>query len=73
MLYQALDAARLSLKDIMLAEDFEIPFNNGIKYGETITNHVEILTLKGKKTRKYFHIIITRLDNGMYELVSYIS
>lgn len=29
-------------------------------------------TLKGRPTRKYFHAVITRLDSGRYELVTYV-
>jgi hypothetical protein len=31
-----------------------------------------IVELKGRKTRKYFHVVICRLDCGRYELVTYV-
>jgi len=31
-----------------------------------------IVSLKSKPTRKYFHVVITRLDSGRYELVTYV-
>jgi len=31
----------------------------------------EILYLKGKPTKKFFHVIITRFENGLYETVCY--
>lgn len=63
------------LKDkVVLVDDFRSPFEyGGISYDTSKETHVEIATIKGKKTRKYFHVIITRLDNGMYELISYAS
>jgi hypothetical protein len=64
----------LEKNDIVLVEDFFVTYCfGGIKYNEVRTEHFEIETIKGKKTRKYYHIIISRLDNGRYELVSYAS
>lgn len=43
-----------------------------VAYGQTLSANFEILTLKGKPTRKWYHIVIYRMDNGSYELVTYI-
>ena len=59
---------------IVLVDSFRSPFEyGGIPYDTSKETHVEIETIKGKKTRKWFHVIITRLSNGTYELVSYAS
>lgn len=59
---------------IVLECDYRSSYSTGgINYGETSRTHWEIVSIKGKKTRKYFHVIITRMDNGKYELVSYAS
>jgi hypothetical protein len=64
----------LEKNNIVLVEDFIVRYCfGGIKYNEVRTEHFEIETIKGKKTRKYYHIIISRLDSGRYELVSYAS
>lgn len=71
---ECLDQVGLELNGVILAEDFREKYMyGGIPYGTVKENHVEILQLKGKKTKKWLHIIITRMDNGMYELVNYIS
>ena len=44
----------------------------GIPYGQVAVRHEPIKTLKGRKTGKYFHMIITRMESGRYELVNYI-
>jgi hypothetical protein len=63
------------IKDqVVLIEDFREEYSfGGIRYNEVSCIHKEIETIKGKKTRKYYHIIISRLDSGRYELVSYAS
>lgn len=45
---------------------------DGVKYGEVKTADAEVATIKGKNTRRWFHVTITRFDhNGMYEVVCY--
>ena len=73
-LSECLDQVETELCGVLLAEDFREKFAyGGISYGTTKENHVQILELKGKRTKKWLHIIITRMDNGTYELVNYIS
>ena len=49
------------------------PFNNGgLAYGTTKKAHYELESLKGKKTKKYFHVTIFRKENGRYEMTCYI-
>lgn len=43
-----------------------------LAYGTTRAHHFELLTLKGKQTRKWFHVTLYRTDGGRYEMVSYI-
>lgn len=48
-------------------------FKDGhLAYGQTRGYNFEIFTLKGRPTRKWFHISIYRLDSGRYELTTYI-
>jgi hypothetical protein len=44
-----------------------------VHYGQTMEDHRELASLKGKGTRKYAHASIYRLETGRYELVSYIA
>lgn len=41
-------------------------------YGETRSVNVELDTLKGKPTKKWFHVSIYRMDSGRYELTTYV-
>lgn len=48
-------------------------FNAGpINYGQTRSHTFEISTLKGKPTRKGFHVTIYRMESGRYELTTYV-
>jgi hypothetical protein len=48
-------------------------FNAGhLPYGATRSFHFELLTIRGKQTKKFFHVTIYRLDSGRYELTTYI-
>jgi hypothetical protein len=59
---------------IVLVEDFREEYSfGGIRYNEVSRIHKEIATIKNRATKKYYHIIISRLDSGRYELVSYAS
>ena len=54
------------LTAVSVAYDEIIPiFYGGIGYGETHRMHIETA---GRKT---LHVIVTRMDTGRYELVSY--
>ena len=46
-------------------------FCEGLKYNQVGTSNMEILTLKGKKTQKWCHVVIERLDSGRYEPIMY--
>lgn len=50
----------------------EIYDRGHVAYGTTHSFNFEIKTLKGKPTRKWFHVVIYRLDSGRYELTTYI-
>lgn len=76
MLSNALNAALLhavnSRAAISTPEVYEA-FSDGIKYGETREGHFPIEALKGKATKKAFHVTIYRMDQtGTYELTCYI-
>ena len=72
---QALDGIEkhLAQKQIILGSDLREPFMyGGIPYGTHKEAHYPIQTIKGKATKKYFHITLTRLDSGRYEPVFYV-
>jgi hypothetical protein len=48
-------------------------FFQPISYGTTAYDHRELLTYKGRNTKKYAHASIYRMETGRYELTSYIS
>lgn len=62
----------LDEKQIVLDGELAEPFQyGGITYGTHKEGHYPILTIKGKPTKKYFHVILTRMDSGTYEPVFY--
>lgn len=75
---QALEAIRneLEKRGIVLAEtnrDWLDSFVfGGLAYGQDREVHAEIETIKGKKTFKFAHAHIWRLDSGRYEWLVYI-
>lgn len=48
-------------------------FISPVSYGQTIQDHRELATLKGKGTRKWAHFAIFRLETGRYELTSWLA
>lgn len=48
-------------------------FVSPVSYGQTLQDHRELASLKGKGTRKYAHASIYRMENGYYELVSWLA
>ena len=44
----------------------------GLAYGQSKEAHAEIETLKGKRTHKFAHASIYRMESGRYELTVYI-
>lgn len=64
-----LTAAQIVLNTTAWADKI---FERGhIAYGHTHSFDFEIATLKDRKTRKWFHVVIVRLDSGRYELNTY--
>ena len=47
-------------------------FDGGVSYGQTVSRSFELLEYKGKKTKKYAHCVIYRMESGRYELTSYV-
>lgn len=43
-----------------------------LSYGQVRRADFSIDSIKGAKTKKFFHAIITRLDTGRYELLTYV-
>jgi hypothetical protein len=41
-------------------------------YGQARTGAFAIARLRGRPTKKFFHVTIYRLDRGRYELVTYV-
>ena len=63
---------KIDLSDESKTQLWERYAFDGIRYGEVKTGDVEVAAIKGKKTRKWFHVTITRFDhNGFYEVVCY--
>ncbi len=74
-LHEALAGIKKHLEEeqIVLDGELEKPFEfDGIPYGTHKEGHYPILTKKGKPTKKYFHVTLTRMDSGMYEPVFYV-
>ena len=72
----ALDICRVNLQEsrgVLVNPDAiaEVFMMGGMRYDEVRRESFELATLKGKNTRSWFHIVITRLDSGRYESVSY--
>jgi len=74
-LHAAIDyiESQIAANGILPAEDWKDKFSyGGISYGDTKNSDFEIETIKGKKTRKYGHVTITRTDGGVYEPIFYV-
>lgn len=74
-LSEALDGIEKHLEEnkIVLDADLREPFMyGGIPYGTHREGHYPIQTIKGKATKKYFHVTLTRMDSGTYEPVFYV-
>lgn len=69
-LSDCLDSARKDCEDNKIVLVNQIDNFEPMAYNTIQRKSFEINTIKGKKTRKYYHIIISRLD-GRYELVNY--
>ena len=55
------------------AEKIEEVFQfGGLNYDCHKEAHAEISLIKGKRTRKFFHVTIWRLSSGTYEVNTYI-
>ena len=48
-------------------------FVSPVSYGQTMSDHRELASLKGRKTKQWAHATIYRMETGRYELVSYIA
>jgi hypothetical protein len=43
-----------------------------LHYNDTRRASFPVLSLRDKPTRKFFHVVICRLDSGRYELTTYV-
>lgn len=46
---------------------------NPVNYGQTLQKNFALLTVRGRSTRRAFHVNIYRMDSGRYELNAYVS
>lgn len=72
---QALQACKdyLTKEKAVSTELEDFLHTGGIGYGQTWRGHFHLSSLKGKNTRKYFHVSIYRMESGRYELTRYIG
>ena len=66
--------ARVHRAGGVFADDAEemYMFISPVHYGQTAYDHRELVSLKGRKTTRCANFAIYRMDNGTYELTSYI-
>jgi len=53
-------------------ENICLAFNGGVSYGQTVSRSFELMDYKGKKTKKYAHLSLYRMESGRYEKTSYV-
>lgn len=75
-LRETLDALAIEIihDGIILPEGIEIHDEftfGGINYNERKAAHYPIVSIKGRNTRKYLHVVISRTDDGRYEGLQY--
>lgn len=72
---QALEAVREELKrvDATVADEswLDVFTFDGIPYETKKEAHGELITFRGKPTRKWAHLTIYRMDSGRYEWTLY--
>ena len=73
---QAIDAAveRADRDGAVLSKPTEIwnLCQEPLFYGQYRQGDFQLDTLRGRGTKKYFHVVIYRLDSGRYELTAYV-
>lgn len=47
-------------------------FSGGVSYGQTVSRSFELVTIKGKSTKKWAHVTLYRMESGNYELTAYV-
>ena len=68
----ALSGAIANAAELDLQEHTLDRLNSYMNYEETKEVHCPILAIKGKPTKKWYHIVIYRMSSGRYELTNYI-
>lgn len=70
---EAISAVREKMEcDKVVSSDFDNFLFGSIPYGQTQRFGFEINSIKGRKTRKYLHLVLYRMESGNYELIYYI-
>jgi hypothetical protein len=73
---QAIDGAvaEADSKRVLLARPSDVwsMCQEPLYYTQTRQGHFEIELLKDRPTKKFFHVVIYRMNSGTYELVTYI-
>lgn len=67
--------ANLADKGAVLAKDeseVASAFDGGVSYGQTVSRSFELVSLKGKATKKGAHVSLYRMESGRYELTDYV-
>lgn len=53
-------------------EDIQECGNEPISYNQSCRFDFPLASYRGRSTRKYFHAVIARLDDGRYEVLAYV-
>jgi hypothetical protein len=69
---QILDELAIRLRNAEAEVAEQVELNEHIGYEQTYRRSFKLERLKGKATRKFFHVSIYRLSSGNYELTAYI-
>jgi hypothetical protein len=62
----------LSTNKVDCSEFQNYLFTGGVAYGTRQDWHFEVERINGRFTKKWFHFIVERLENGRYELIQYL-
>lgn len=67
-----LTAARAVPEELDYFSQAHKSFVVGVPYGGQSQAHCELVSLRGKPTRKWAHAVVERFETGRYELTFYI-
>jgi hypothetical protein len=73
----ALDAVKIvtACQSVLLHHpgDVDMMADEPLNYGHTRRGSFSIELLRNRRTRKYLHVVLYRMDSGRYELTTYIG